>query len=88
VAAAYGLGGRARIAGDPAERWRKAVTNQIRRTLERIRTGHPALGRHLDNALRTRRLLLVRPRAADHLAALTTGKRSRLSALECARITP
>ena len=53
LAAAYGLGGRARTAGDPAERWRKAVTNQIRRTLERIRGGHPDLGRHLENALRT-----------------------------------
>jgi predicted ATPase len=53
LTAAYGLGGRPRTAGEPAERWRKAVTNQIRRTLERIRAGHPGLGRHLDNALRT-----------------------------------
>ena len=30
-----------------------AVTNQIRRALERIRAEHPALGRHLANALRT-----------------------------------
>jgi len=53
LSAAYGLGGRPRTAGDPAERWRKAVTNQIRRTLERIRVGHPALSRHLENGLRT-----------------------------------
>jgi tetratricopeptide (TPR) repeat protein len=53
LTAAYGLGGRPRTTGDPAERWRKAATNQIRRTLERIRGGHPDLGRHLENALRT-----------------------------------
>src|SRR5262249_20851596 len=53
LTAAYGLGGRPRTTGDQAERWRKAATNQIRRTLERIRGGHPDLGRHLENALRT-----------------------------------
>jgi hypothetical protein len=53
LSAAYGLGGRARRAGDRAERLRKAVTNQIRRTVERIRRDHPPLGRHLTNALRT-----------------------------------
>jgi hypothetical protein len=53
LAAAYGLGGRPRTAGDPAERVRKAVTNQIRRALDRIRAAHPELGRHLTNALRT-----------------------------------
>jgi tetratricopeptide (TPR) repeat protein len=53
LSAAYGLGGRARRAGDRAERQRKAVTNQIRRTVERIRQDHPSLGRHLTNALRT-----------------------------------
>ena len=53
LAAAYGLGGRARMAGDPVERLRKAVTNQIRRILERIRAGHPSLGLHLEKGLRT-----------------------------------
>ena len=53
LAAAYGLGGRPRMAGDPGERWRKAVTNQIRRTLERIRAEHPALALHLEKGLRT-----------------------------------
>jgi hypothetical protein len=32
---------------------RKAVTNQIRRALDRINAAHPELGRHLTNALRT-----------------------------------
>ena len=53
LSAAYGLGGHPRTGGDPAERWSKAVTNEIRRTLERIRVGQPVLGRHLDNPLRT-----------------------------------
>jgi hypothetical protein len=53
LSSAYGLGRRPRKAGDPAERLRKAVTNQIRRALERIRAEHPAAGRHLTNALRT-----------------------------------
>ena len=45
LAAAYGLGGRPRRTGDPAERWRKAVSNQIRRSL----------GLHLRNAVHTGR---------------------------------
>jgi hypothetical protein len=53
LSAAYGLGGRPRRAGDRAERLRKAVTNQIRRTVERIHKDHPSFGRHLANALRT-----------------------------------
>jgi len=53
LAAAYGLGRRPRRIGDPAERWRKAVTNQIRRSLQRIRAEDPALGLHLTKALRT-----------------------------------
>jgi hypothetical protein len=61
LAAAYGLGGRPRTAGDPAERVRKAVTNQIRRALDRISTAHPELGRHLTNALHTGFLCTYRP---------------------------
>ena len=61
LAAAYGLGGRARTAGDPAERVRKAVTNQIRRALDRIRAAHSDLGRHLSNALRTGFVCTYRP---------------------------
>jgi len=61
LTAAYGPGGRPRTAGDPAERVRKAVTNQIRRALDRIRTAHPELGRHLTNALRTGFVCAYRP---------------------------
>jgi predicted ATPase len=50
---AYGLGGRARRAGDHAERARSAVTWRIRSAIARIDAVHPALGRHLRNSIRT-----------------------------------
>ena len=50
---AYGLGGRARRAGDHAERARSAVTWRIRSAIVRIDAVHPALGRHLTNSIRT-----------------------------------
>jgi tetratricopeptide (TPR) repeat protein len=53
LAAAYGLGGRARISGDPAERARKAVTQRIRNSISRITKEHAGLGRHLDRSIRT-----------------------------------
>jgi tetratricopeptide (TPR) repeat protein len=53
LASAYGLGGRPRRASDTAERARKAVTNRIRDAILRIRAEHPALARHLGNAVRT-----------------------------------
>jgi hypothetical protein len=53
LTAAYGLGGRARKAGDPAERARAAVTVRLRDALTRIEAAHPALGRHLRAAVRT-----------------------------------
>jgi predicted ATPase/class 3 adenylate cyclase len=53
LAGAYGLGGRPRTIGDPAERVRKAVTNRIRNSLDRIAAEHDALGRHLANTVHT-----------------------------------
>jgi hypothetical protein len=53
LAAALGLGGRPRRAGDPAERARKAVSGRIRMAIGRIDHEHPALARHLTNAVRT-----------------------------------
>jgi hypothetical protein len=53
LSAAYGVGGRARKAGDVADRARKAVTSRIRETIARIGKEHPALGRHFENAIRT-----------------------------------
>jgi predicted ATPase/class 3 adenylate cyclase len=53
LAGAYGLGGRSRTVADPTERVRKAVTNRIKDSLTRIADAHPALGRHLTNAVHT-----------------------------------
>ncbi|WP_219415833.1 hypothetical protein [Pseudonocardia nigra] len=53
LTAAYGLGGRARRAGDPGERARSAVTARIRDALRRIERAHPELGHHLDRSVRT-----------------------------------
>ena len=53
LSAAFGTGGRARKAGDVANRARKAVTSRIRDSIARIAKEHPSLGRHLENAIRT-----------------------------------
>ena len=53
LTAAFGLGGRARRAGSPAERARTTVTARIRHVIRRIEVVHPALGRHLDRSIRT-----------------------------------
>jgi hypothetical protein len=53
VSAATGLGGRHRRMGDEAERARKAVCNAITRAIAAIGRKHRALGRHLDNSVRT-----------------------------------
>lgn len=50
---AYGLGGRARRPGDPAERARTAVTARIRDAIRRIQKVHPELGRRLSRSIRT-----------------------------------
>lgn len=53
LAAAFGLGGRARRASDTVERMRKAITNRVRDSMRRISGVHPALGSHLHGAVRT-----------------------------------
>jgi AAA ATPase domain len=53
LAAAYGLGGRSRRAGAPAERARSAVTWRIRAALRRVDEVHPQLARHLRRSVRT-----------------------------------
>jgi TolB-like protein/Tfp pilus assembly protein PilF len=60
---ALGLGGRGRRLGDLSEKARTAVTWRIRHALRRIEAAHPALGRHLANALRTGTFCLYRPEA-------------------------
>jgi TolB-like protein/tetratricopeptide (TPR) repeat protein len=53
LSGALGLGGRSRRLGSAAERARSAVTWRIRNAIRKIAAAHPALGRHLDNAVRT-----------------------------------
>jgi tetratricopeptide (TPR) repeat protein len=53
LAAAVGLGGRARRAGSTAERARQSVTKAIRGVIRKMTTEHPSLGRHLEAAVRT-----------------------------------
>jgi hypothetical protein len=52
LSAAYGLGGRARKPGDPAERARKAIQSRVSDTIARIRKEDPALATHLNNNIR------------------------------------
>jgi hypothetical protein len=61
LAGALGLGGRARFAGDPAERARKAVTMRIRAAISAVGEQDEALARHLRNAIRTGRLCSYEP---------------------------
>jgi hypothetical protein len=61
VAAAFGLGGRPRKAGDPAERARSTVTARIRSAVAKVEDAHPALGRHLRNSVRTGTFCSYRP---------------------------
>jgi hypothetical protein len=61
LAAALGLGGRPRQAGDPVDRARKAVTMRIRAALHAIESADPALARHLRNAVKTGRSCTYQP---------------------------
>lgn len=55
---------------DPAmERVRKAVTNRIRDTIARMAKQHPALGRHLANAVQTGLQCWYRPERTIYWAA-------------------
>ena len=58
---AYGIGGRARTAADPAERARKAVGMRIATALRSIAAVHPQLARHLDRSLVTGRFCSYQP---------------------------
>lgn len=48
-----GIGGRSRALGSASERARSAVTWRIRSAIRKIAAAHPALGRHLENSVRT-----------------------------------
>lgn len=53
LAGALGLGGRSRRLGSLAERARSSVTWRIRHAVRKLAAANPALGRHLENSLRT-----------------------------------
>lgn len=53
LAGALGLGGRPRRLGSAAERARSSVTWRMRSAMRKIAAVHPALGRHLENSVRT-----------------------------------
>ncbi len=61
LSAAFGLGGRARSTTSSSERARSAVTFRIRSAIRKITTTHPALGQHLDVAVRTGAWCSYRP---------------------------
>jgi tetratricopeptide (TPR) repeat protein len=61
VARDFGLGGRARLIGDPIERARKTVSTRIRRTIGVVGRTHPELGRHLDRSIDTGTWCAYRP---------------------------
>lgn len=53
LAGAVGLGGRDRKASSNAERARVNVTKRVKTTIERIASGAPRLGRHLEATIKT-----------------------------------
>jgi AAA ATPase-like protein len=61
LAGAVGLGGRDRKTGSDAERARVNVTRAIRTALKRIGDHDPALGRSLDNVIRTGTFCVYEP---------------------------
>lgn len=61
VARDFGLGGRARLIGDPVERARKTVSTRIRRAIATIGRAHPELGRHLQRSIDTGTWCAYRP---------------------------
>jgi tetratricopeptide (TPR) repeat protein len=61
VARDFGLGGRARMMDDPAERARKTVSTRIRRAIAAVGRAHPELGRHLERSVDTGAWCAYRP---------------------------
>ncbi|MEW6269135.1 MAG: hypothetical protein AB1689_07530 [Thermodesulfobacteriota bacterium] len=61
LAGALGLGGRPRRVGSAVERARSSVTWRMRSAMRKIAAAHPALGRHLENAVRTGTTCVYQP---------------------------
>ena len=58
---AYGLGGRSRTVGDPAERARKAVSMRITTAIRAVAAAAPDLARHLERSIVTGRFCSYQP---------------------------
>jgi TolB-like protein len=56
-----GIGQRSRRLGSASEKARSAVTWRIRSAIRKIAAAHPALGRHLDNSIRTGTFCVYEP---------------------------
>jgi hypothetical protein len=63
LSGAFGLGGRARVSGAAAERARSNVRRRLTDAMQRIAAACPALGAHLDAAIRTGVYCVYHPRA-------------------------
>ncbi|HRT64810.1 MAG TPA: hypothetical protein P5540_08260 [Candidatus Hydrogenedentes bacterium] len=63
---AFGLRSRARKASDDAERIRKAVRGNIKRSLDKIKDSHPPLWHHLSQSLQTGYFLAYTPFPTVH----------------------
>ena len=61
LAGALGLGGRPRRVGSQVERARCTVTWRIKSAIRKVAAAHPALGRHLANAVRTGTTCVYQP---------------------------
>lgn len=61
LAGALGLGGRPRRVGSQVERARCTVTWRIKSAIRKVGQAHPALGRHLANAVRTGTTCVYQP---------------------------
>jgi hypothetical protein len=68
----YGLGGRSRRMGSPAERARTAVTTRIRDAIRRIARSDPDLGEHLSRSVRTGTFCVYDPAAPLHWSVSDT----------------
>jgi hypothetical protein len=61
ITRAYGLGGRPRTVGDPAERARKAIGMRIATAIRAVAATNPDLARHLDRSISTGRYCSYQP---------------------------
>ncbi|HEY8517322.1 MAG TPA: hypothetical protein VIS07_17565 [Candidatus Binatia bacterium] len=68
LAGALGLGGRPRRVGSAIERARSSVTWRMRSAMRKIAAAHPALGRHLENTIRTGTVCAYYPETPVHWA--------------------